>query len=470
MDNKKSEKRSIIIDSILLTAIFSIFLLIIFITFVDNQTEKKQTIDHHSNSVAYSMPKSETSETSSPYSNIRIVTDVSNDSYIPFAIQYPVTTYTPINEQILAVVDREKQNYIKEMQSLHVKNGKELAGGELNISFEMFKYDEDYYSFLLQIKRSIPNKKQTHSYHTFVMENKTGDIIDINTLLNFNEESLNILSTQVQALMLDEAKFSHIKQSHLEKQTSPNWGNFEHFIIYEDQLHFYFNNLVEDQSNKPLSISLNLSMINPLLSEEFQIQMVDETDTTPLQTEKKLVALTFDDGPHPDVTPLIVSLLEKYNAKATFFMLGNRVQYYPEIARQVYESGHEVGNHTWNHPVLTKLTEAQILQEYSMTEQAIIQAIGAPSTIFRPPYGATNDLVKSVIPSPQFNWTVDTEDWKHRSANKLLPIVQQAIHPNAVILMHDIHLSTAHGLEAVLQYLQREGYEFVTLSQIMSQK
>ena len=151
MDNKKSEKRSIIIDSILLTAIFSIFLLIIFITFIDNQTEKKQTIDHHSNSVAYSMPKSETSETSSPYSNIRIVTDVSNDSYIPFAIQYPVTTYTPINEQILAVVDREKQNYIKEMQSLHVKNGKELAGGELNISFEMFKYDEDYYSFLLQI-------------------------------------------------------------------------------------------------------------------------------------------------------------------------------------------------------------------------------------------------------------------------------------------------------------------------------
>ena len=131
--------------------------------------------------------------------------------------------------------------------------------------------------FYFKIKRSIPNKKQTHSYHTFIMDNNTGDIIDINTLLNFNEESLNILSTQVQALMLDEAKFSHIKQSHLEKQTSPNWGNFEHFIIYDDQLHFYFNNLVEDQSNKPLSISLNLSMINPLLSEEFQIQMVDET-------------------------------------------------------------------------------------------------------------------------------------------------------------------------------------------------
>ena len=196
----------------------------------------------------------------------------------------------------------------------------------------------------------------------------------------------------------------------------------------------------------------------------------EETSIKPITTEKKLVALTFDDGPHPDVTPLIVSLLEKYNAKATFFMLGSRVQYYPEIARAVYESGHEVGNHTWNHPVLTKMTEAQILKEYSTTEQAIIQAIGAPSTIFRPPYGATNDLVKSVIPSPQFNWTVDTEDWKHRSSEKLLPAVQQAVHQNAIILMHDIHLSTAHGLEAVLQYLQKEGYEFVTISQMMDEK
>ncbi len=464
MEHQKSKKRSIIIDTILLTAIFSIFISIIFITYFD-----KQTVDKQSNPVVFSGPNSETTETNSPYSHIRIVTDVSNDKYLPFAIQYPTTVHANINEQIVAIVDYEKQQYIKEMQSLHSKYDKNIIG-ELNISFEMYEFEENYYSFLLQTKRSIPGKKPTHSYNTVVMDNNNGNLISIDKLLNYNEESLKTLSSQIQALILNEDKFSHINQTAIKEQTSAKWGNFERFIIHEDHINFYFNNLVEKQLNEPLNISLNLSLINPLLDDQFQIQMADETVATPVQTEKKLVALTFDDGPHPDVTPLIVSILEKYNAKATFFMLGSRVQYYPDIARHVYESGHEVGNHTWNHPILTKMTEAQILKEYSTTEQAIIQAIGVPSTIFRPPYGATNELVKSVIPSPQFNWTVDTEDWKHRSAEKLLPAVQQAVHKNAIILMHDIHLSTAHGLEAVLQFLQQEGYEFVTVSQMMNAK
>lgn len=196
----------------------------------------------------------------------------------------------------------------------------------------------------------------------------------------------------------------------------------------------------------------------------------EEKQIAPTSTSKKYVALTFDDGPHPEVTPLILNTLKKYNAKATFFMLGSRVQHYPDIANQVCEAGHEIGNHTWNHPKLTNMAESEILKEYTMTEQAIIQAIGVPSTIFRPPYGATNATVKAVIPSIQFNWTIDTEDWKHRDAKKLLPSVKSTIHPNAVILMHDIHLSTANGLEAVLQYLQAEGYEFVTVSDILNAK
>ena len=469
MDNQTSNKRGIIIDRILLIVIFSFFLSIISITFNNKQTAEKQTVDYQSNQAVFSVPSSNTSETSSPYPHIRIVTDVSNDQHIPFAIQYPVTTHASINEQIVAIVNSKKNQYIKDMQSLHLQYDKDIVG-ELNISFEMFEFQKNYYSFLLQTKRSIPGKKPTHSYNTFVMDNVNGELISVKKLLNSNEESLKTLSSQIQALLLNDEDFSKINPSDIKKQTHPKWANFNNFTIHEDQIYFYFNKLVNVPLHEPLSVPVNLSMINPLLNDQFQIQMVDKSITAPIQTEKKLVALTFDDGPHPDVTPLIVSLLEKYNAKATFFMLGSRVQYYPEIARHVYESGHEIGNHTWNHPVLTKMTKAQISKEYSMTEQAIIQATGAPSTIFRPPYGATNSLVDSVIPSPQFNWTVDTEDWKHRSAEKLLPAVKQAVHQNAIILMHDIHLSTAHGLEAVLQYLQREGYEFVTISQMMSEQ
>ena len=151
-------------------------------------------------------------------------------------------------------------------------------------------------------------------------------------------------------------------------------------------------------------------------------------------------------------------------------MLGSRVQYYPDIVKDIYNQGHEIGNHTFNHPQLTKMTEAQILKEYSSTEQAIIQAIGVPSTVFRPPYGATNTQVKNTIDSLHVLWTIDTLDWKHRSAAKILPYVQNSMQNNAIILMHDIHQSTADGLESVLKYLQKNGYEFVTVSEVMKYK
>ncbi|UZM99884.1 polysaccharide deacetylase family protein [Lysinibacillus sp. MHQ-1] len=140
---------------------------------------------------------------------------------------------------------------------------------------------------------------------------------------------------------------------------------------------------------------------------------------------KKRIALTFDDGPHPKVTEQILNILDKYHAKATFFMLGSRVQYYPDIARDVLARGHEIGNHSWNHPVLTKLTQEQVMKEYNTTTAEIEKAINHGATVFRPPYGATNDTIDAEIPVPVVLWTIDTLDWKHRNAQQLLPNVKK---------------------------------------------
>lgn len=148
-------------------------------------------------------------------------------------------------------------------------------------------------------------------------------------------------------------------------------------------------------------------------------------------------------------------------------MLGSRAQYYPGLVREVLDSGHELGNHTWSHPVLTKMTPAEIEKEYNSTEEAIIHATGENSTVFRPPYGAINDDVRNTIPCKSVNWTIDTLDWKYRDSEKLFPMVKEALHNNAIVLMHDIHQSTADGLEPVLAYLQKEGYEFLTVSEIL---
>lgn len=217
-------------------------------------------------------------------------------------------------------------------------------------------------------------------------------------------------------------------------------------------------------------MKLPLSLINPLLASEFQIAMENVKPINPPPTgdpNKKRIALTFDDGPHPKVTEQILNILDKYHAKATFFMLGSRVQYYPDIVKDVLARGHEIGNHSWNHPVLTKLTQEQVMKEYNTTATEIEKAINQGATVFRPPYGATNDTINAEIPIPVVLWTIDTLDWKHRNAQQLLPHVKNNLHNNAIVLMHDIHQSTADGLDAVLAYLQEQGYEFVTVSEIL---
>ena len=254
--------------------------------------------------------------------------------------------------------------------------------------------------------------------------------------------------------------------------TDPKWRLFNRFAIKDDSLIVYFdkNEIAQSSAGTP-TVEVSLSFINPLLAHEFQIQMTTtEAVISHGHIDGKRVALTFDDGPDPNVTNQILDLLEKYHAKATFFMLGSRVQYYPSLVHDVHEAGHEIGNHTWNHPVLTKLSSAEVLEEYNSTQDAIAATLGVGATIFRPPYGATNARVGGLIPIPSVNWSIDTLDWKHRDAKKLLPAVQNHMHNNAIILMHDIHQSTEDGLEGVLAYLQAEGYQFVTVSEILPYK
>lgn len=183
--------------------------------------------------------------------------------------------------------------------------------------------------------------------------------------------------------------------------------------------------------------------------------------------EKKRVALTFDDGPDAKVTPQILAILKKYDAHATFFMVGKNVTKNAALVEKIYDAGHEVGNHTWNHSKLTNLSAGSVKQEVDRTSNAIYAAIGQYPTVFRPPYGATNEQVRSVITMPSILWSIDTLDWKHRNADKILAYVKASVKDGSIILMHDIHQSTANGLENVILYLQKQGYEFVTVSEIL---
>ncbi|MEU1318629.1 polysaccharide deacetylase family protein [Streptomyces tibetensis] len=178
------------------------------------------------------------------------------------------------------------------------------------------------------------------------------------------------------------------------------------------------------------------------------------------------VALTFDDGPAAPETATLLTYLAQYRARATFFTVGQNVAAHPDLVRDEARAGHEVGNHSWNHPDLTKLTRGQVAFQLNRTSAAIKAATGKAPTLFRPPYGAVDAQVKAATTLSPVLWDVDTEDWKYPDADKVARSVIAKARRNSVVLMHDIHPTSVAAVPQILRTLSARGFHFVTVSHL----
>ncbi|MGT2755724.1 polysaccharide deacetylase family protein [Streptococcus ovuberis] len=180
----------------------------------------------------------------------------------------------------------------------------------------------------------------------------------------------------------------------------------------------------------------------------------------------KVIALTFDDGPRPETTPQVLDLLASHQIKATFFLLGQSILGNESIVQRMAAEGHQLANHTWSHPYLTKISPDQIRAEVTQTQDLILRVSGQLPTVLRPPYGSFNAVVEQHAGLPIVTWTIDTLDWQSRNPASILERVKAQATSGGVILMHDIHQSTVDALPAVIEFLKSEGYQFVTLNEL----
>ena len=182
-----------------------------------------------------------------------------------------------------------------------------------------------------------------------------------------------------------------------------------------------------------------------------------------------MVALTFDDGPHEVYTDLILDVLEEHRAVATFFEVGRNVAQYPQPLVRMDELGCEIASHSNAHRDLSKMKKRTMLAELDAADQAFISAIGRAPTLVRPPYGAVNSTVKYASGRTMVTWTVDTEDWRSQDAQTVVDYVQSL--PNLdgeIILMHSIYQSTAEAVAVLVPWLQEQGYQLVTVTELMA--
>ena len=188
----------------------------------------------------------------------------------------------------------------------------------------------------------------------------------------------------------------------------------------------------------------------------------------------KKIALTFDDGPHPVKTPKILEILEKNGVKATFFIVGSLAEYHPEIVKKEAALGHEIANHSYTHPRFSKLTEAEIKAEIEKTDAIIKKASGITPRLFRPPEGAYSPGIVNIAASlgkETVIWTVDTLDWAKTPVDKIVENVKTNVTSGSIVLFHDCTRDgtfTSEALEILLPYLKAQGYEFVTVSELIA--
>ncbi|MDO3679958.1 polysaccharide deacetylase family protein [Paenibacillus ehimensis] len=189
----------------------------------------------------------------------------------------------------------------------------------------------------------------------------------------------------------------------------------------------------------------------------------------------KQVALTFDDGPDTKYTPQVLDILKQYEAKATFFVVGRQVVKHPDVLKRIHEEGHSIGNHSWDHANLTKLSSNQIQKEITSTDEAIEKIIGASTPLVRAPYGAVTASIKRNLTSAGHQlveWTVDTKDWSGTASADMVELVRKRTKDGGIILMHSFggkngNLdNTVEALPLMIEALKQDGYAFVTVPEL----
>jgi len=186
------------------------------------------------------------------------------------------------------------------------------------------------------------------------------------------------------------------------------------------------------------------------------------------------VALTFDDGPHPQNTPRLLDLLRERNVKATFYVIGRNVDLYPAITRRIVAEGHEIGNHSFTHRNMSKLSDDAAREEMTKTRDSIVRATGVQPRTMRPPYGALlqrqREWIHAEFGYPTIMWAVDPRDWQRPGPSVVTSRILASTTPGAIILAHDLHAPTVDAMPGTVDGLLRKGYKFVTVSQLLAMK
>ena len=416
----------------------------------------------------------------SKYSGIRSKFVTRDNKREKVSIEYPITENEKINRLIsesIDKIDRDFQNTVL-LATVFDKPMTET------ISYQVTHNTSEALSIIVNIKQDMNGAHPASMTQFWTFDKKSGEIVG---LADFTEQSDEAAEAIISAAKDNISQIiKQRQQPEIDLNEIINKEALSNFIITNDGNALAWplgQASLLPSSYGELTINVSISSVskylqNPTARKLANIPKPPEpkpelapapaAPTPAPTTGNKVIALTFDDGPGP-YTAHLLDILDQYGAKATFFLIGSKVSGQSSVVRSIQARGHQLGNHSWSHPELPKLSVDQIAGEIDRTNEAIRQATGVKPSILRPPYGAVNGVVLEQLRLRNMSsilWSVDTRDWADRNSQIVCSRAVAGARPGAVILMHDIHQTSVNAVPCILSSLKQQGYSFVTIQRL----
>ena len=399
------------------------------------------------------------------------------------AAHYPIFHKTNIDLKTQELINGYIEKFKNEIESHGLPDKSNQY--ELNIDYEINSVTNNIISITFNIL-------QTSSYmaHPIVeVETKSYDLasdLDIELSNIMDGEYLKFISDKSENhFSLSDTYKDNIDSSIFREGIYPSTENYSNFILKEDSIVFIFNKYQLFSGNFGMpSVEISYSDLEDYIKPNlFQALTIEENPsevevgveekpvdiTVPnrvIDPNKPMIALSFDDGPNEKTTIPILDTLKEYDSVATFFILGNRVSSNVDILERMIEEGNEIGNHSYSHKELTKLSNDALREQILLTQNAVNDHISLEPKLMRPTYGSYNDNLKSQVQMPLILWSVDPMDWKSRNAKAVTDHILENVKDGDIVLMHDIYDSTAEAVESLVPKLIQMGYQLVTVSEL----
>ena len=312
----------------------------------------------------------------------------------------------------------------------------------------------------VDIKKEITSILTTedNKYQSHIFNYETGEEINIEDLIKEDkkEEFWNKITELVYLKYPD----------FIADVISLNNAENVYFLKDNELVIYYYNYVIEPAPKEDLFLVVNYNEIKDYLNITVDLDSeYTNEDGSVINASKKLIAITFDDGPG-SYTDRLVDILNSNKVNATFFMLGKNLGNYRSTVLNVYNSGNEIGYHSYAHANFKRQDLETIKSEFATSNEILKSITGTTFSLIRPPYGSINADIKNAIDASFILWNVDTEDWRHKDPEYLLNYTLENISEGSIVLFHDIHASSVDAIEKILPYLYVEGYQVVTVSEL----